>query len=99
MDISFCKFKNDKNGQKEIKLDESKLSSPTTFCIDNIISGYKLLQILKWLWNGCFFLLSSFDKGGCKKVVRKVIGYVYILALGSLEIKSSKATKSIFVLL
>jgi hypothetical protein len=45
-----------------------------------------------------FFLLSSFDKGGCKKVVRKVIGYVYILALGSLEIKSSKATKSIFVL-
>ena len=34
-------------GQKEIKLDESKLSSPTTFCIDNIRSGYKLLQILK----------------------------------------------------
>ena len=27
MDISFCKFK---NGRKEIKLDESKLSSPTT---------------------------------------------------------------------
>ena len=42
-------------GQKVIKLDESKLSSPTTFCIDNIRSGYKLLQILKWLWNGCFF--------------------------------------------
>ena len=49
-------------GQKEIKLDESKLSSPTTFCIDNIRSGYKLLQILKWLWNGCFFLLNSFAK-------------------------------------
>ena len=46
----------------KIKLDESKLSSPTTFCIDNIRSGYKLLQILKWLWNGCFFLLNSFAK-------------------------------------
>ena len=47
-----------------------------------------------------FFLLSSFDKGGCKKVVRKVVGYVYILALGSLESKATKsiATKSIFVL-
>ena len=52
------------------------------------------MSTLKWM----FFLLSLFDKGGCKKVVRKVIGYVYIFALGSLEIKSSKATKSIFVL-
>ena len=68
--MGFCKFKNGqkgKNSRKEIKLDESKLSSPTTFCIDNIISGYKLLQILKWLWNGCFFFAKLVWQRGMQK--------------------------------
>ena len=51
-----------------------------------IRSGYKLLQIQKWFWNGCFWIwmLSSFDKGSfvakgvvCGPSISKVIFHAF----------------------